>query len=131
MIRQLLEGGMSVGSHGMNHRDWRKLDSFELDTEISGARKKLEDITQRPVNTVSIPFGSYNRRIMNRLQREPFDIIYTSDGGAARADAKIKPRMTLRGDRPNRDDILSEILAPTPFHVRLARSLSYSYKRMR
>jgi peptidoglycan/xylan/chitin deacetylase (PgdA/CDA1 family) len=130
MIKQLLEGGMSIGSHGMNHRDWRKLDSFELDMEISDARDKLEGITQRPVNTVSVPFGSYDRRILNRLQREPFDIIYTSDGGIARRDAKIKPRATLRGDIPNRD-ILSELLAPPSFDVRLARLLSYNYKRMR
>src|SRR5262249_21408654 len=67
MMKDLLAGGMSIGSHGMDHRDWRLLDSLALDVEIGDARRKLEDVIQRPVTTVAIPFGSYDRRVLKRL----------------------------------------------------------------
>jgi peptidoglycan/xylan/chitin deacetylase (PgdA/CDA1 family) len=62
MIKDLLQGGMTIGSHGMDHRDWRTLHPLALDVEITDARRKLEDVAQRSVTTVAVPFGSYNRR---------------------------------------------------------------------
>ena len=34
-IRDLLDAGMEVGSHGMRHLDWRKIDDTTLNVEIS------------------------------------------------------------------------------------------------
>jgi peptidoglycan/xylan/chitin deacetylase (PgdA/CDA1 family) len=130
MIKDLLEGGMSVGSHGMDHRDWRTLDSLDLELEVDGARRKLEGIVQRPVTTVAIPFGSYDRRILNRLRRDRWECIYTSDRGIAHTSAKIKPRETI--DARMQDEYLISKLStnPTP-PLRLRRGLSRAYKRLR
>jgi peptidoglycan/xylan/chitin deacetylase (PgdA/CDA1 family) len=78
MIKDLLGSGMSVGSHGMHHRDWCVLGSKEMDEEIVDARKRIEDISQTAVTTVAIPFGSYNRRVLVRLMQEEWDCIYTN-----------------------------------------------------
>ena len=130
MIKDLLDSGMTIGSHGMSHKNWRSLDSAGLDTEISEARKILEDVTQRRVNKVSIPFGAYDRRVLNRLAREGFDCIYTSDGGTARVNAKMKPRETLKADKLG-GDLLRELLTPRPMHIRMTRALVYFYKGLR
>jgi peptidoglycan/xylan/chitin deacetylase (PgdA/CDA1 family) len=68
-IDDLLQAGMAIGSHGMRHRDWRKLDDGALDEEISGARARLADVCGKPVQMASIPFGSYDRRVLARLRR--------------------------------------------------------------
>jgi peptidoglycan/xylan/chitin deacetylase (PgdA/CDA1 family) len=130
MIKDLLEGGMSIGSHGMDHRDWRILDWLALEVEIGDARRKLEELVQRPVTTVAIPFGSYDRRILNRLMRSQWECIYTSDRGITRSLAKIKPRETL--DVTMQDEYLIRKLSANPaLRVRMRRGLSRLYKRLR
>jgi peptidoglycan/xylan/chitin deacetylase (PgdA/CDA1 family) len=128
MIRDLLDAGMTVGSHGMDHVDWCSLSAAGLDVEIGDARRKLEDVAQREVTTVGIPFGSYNRRVLGRLKRERLECIYTSDRGMARTTARIKPRETLLAEMQDRD-ILRD-LAEHPPWVRVRRSLSRLYKRI-
>jgi len=130
MIKDLLDAGMSIGSHGMDHRDWRSLDSRNLDVEIGIARRKLEDVTQRPVTTVSIPFGSYDRRVLSHVKQEPWECIYTSDRGLARFGSKIKPRETLSMDMQDRD-VLLWLAMPPVVSVRIRRALSGLYKRFR
>jgi len=130
MIKDLLEGGMSIGTHGMHHRNWRILDAKTLEEEVAEARRKLEDIIQRPVTTVAIPFGSYDRRVLNRLMRDPWECVYTSDRGKARISAKIKPRETV--DATMQDEYLLRTLSATPsLRVRMQRELTCLYKRLR
>lgn len=130
MIRELLREGMSVGSHGMNHCDWRTLDAAALDIEIGDARRKLEEIAERPVTAVAIPFGSYDRRVLRRLKQESWDCIYTSDGGTTQTAATIKPRETVTEDMQRRD-VLSRFLARPPVRVKARRMLARLYKQLR
>ena len=130
MIKDLLEAGMSIGSHGMDHRDWRTLDSIALDVEMGDARRKLEDISQRAVTTVAIPFGSYDRRVLNRLKRDPWACIYTSDRGTARSWAKIKPRETLDVSMADKS-LIRKLSAGPSLRIRLRRGCARLYKRLR
>ena len=95
-IDKLLRAGMTVGSHGMNHVDWRVASDRDLDNEIEGARMRLEDICGKAIDVAALPFGSYDRRVIRRLKRANWRCVYSSDGGFARADAWFKPRETLR-----------------------------------
>ena len=129
MIKELPRAGMSVGSHGMNHRDWRRLDAAELEVEISGARRKLEDIIGQPVTAVSIPFGSYNRRVLRRLAHRHWDVIYTVDGGIAWDASRLKPRTTIKASMQDHD--ILELLRAPYLHVRLRSALLRIWKRLR
>ena len=131
MIQDLVDGGMTIGTHGMYHRDWRILDASELDIEIRDARHQLEDVVQGAVNLVAIPFGSYDRRVLHRLMRDPWACIYTSDRGLARGGAKIKPRETLDTSILGNTDVISKLCAPPPAYVRLKRLLATLYKSSR
>jgi peptidoglycan/xylan/chitin deacetylase (PgdA/CDA1 family) len=130
MIRDLVDAGMQVGSHGMDHRDWRRLDRQGLETEIGDPRRKLEEVTLSPVTAVAIPFGSYDRRVLVRLKQEPLKCIYTSDRGIAGDRSKLKPRETLTDEMQCRD-ILGELFAAMPLRVRIKREFEQIYKRMR
>jgi len=97
-VRALLAAGMSVGSHGWAHRDWRRLTSTEADEEITRAPQVIEEVTGEPVRRVAIPFGSYDRHVLRRLRASQVSRVYTSDGGWARGDAWLQPRNSLRHD---------------------------------
>lgn len=100
-VRRLADAGMTIGSHGMHHRDWRTLSDAELDEELRVARDRLQDVSGVAVTETSIPFGSYDRRVLARIRRDgAFTRVYTSDGGTVRADAWLQPRNSLRADDP-------------------------------
>ncbi len=95
-VRTLVDEGMSIGSHGMDHRDWRLTPDDELSRELGSARRRLEAICGRAVTTAAIPFGHYDRRVLMALRRHGYGRVYTSDGGPARADAWLQPRSSVR-----------------------------------
>jgi peptidoglycan/xylan/chitin deacetylase (PgdA/CDA1 family) len=127
-IGDLLQAGMAIGSHGMRHCDWRKLDDEALDDEISEARARIADVCGGPVRMASIPFGSYDRRVLARLRREDLDCVHTSDGGLARAGAWLKPRASLDASWSARD---VERVADASATARLRRRAAMLYKALR
>jgi peptidoglycan/xylan/chitin deacetylase (PgdA/CDA1 family) len=127
-IDDLLQAGMAIGSHGMRHCDWRKLDDGALDEEISGARARLADVCGKPVQMASIPFGSYDRRVLARLRREDLDCVHTSDGGLARSGAWLKPRQSLDVRCSARDLEQVAVASPTAW---LRRRAAMFYKALR
>ena len=93
--------GMSLGSHGMDHVPWRRLDRPAIDREIFQAKQLLEDTLRTPVDAAACPFGAYDRRALRLLRRRGYDRVYTSDCGPAERDAWLQPRNTIRrGDGP-------------------------------
>ncbi len=127
-VRDLLEAGMRIGSHGMHHRDWQTLGESELSEEIGTARKMLEDACGRGVDEAAVPFGSYNRRVLERLRAEKFARVYTSDHGLANDRAWLKPRITLRSNS-QRD--LVRFLGPRARTEAILRDIYRLYKRLR
>ncbi|MFF3442160.1 polysaccharide deacetylase family protein [Streptosporangium sp. NPDC002721] len=97
-VRELVAAGMSVGSHGWAHRDWRRMDTEQSAREITGACRALAELTGRPVSRVAIPFGSYDRHVLAGLRRAGVTRAYTSDGGGARPGSWLQPRNSLRHD---------------------------------
>jgi peptidoglycan/xylan/chitin deacetylase (PgdA/CDA1 family) len=94
-IQTLRLEGMTIGSHGMQHRKWTVLNNRELDEEIVEARDRLEQITGTRIAEAACPFGRYNRRVLQRLREAKYDRVYTSDGGPADPNSWIQPRNTI------------------------------------
>ena len=63
------DAGMPIGCHGMRHRPWRGLGDDELDEELVGAKRLLEDVVGTPVTEAACPFGSYDRARARRPAR--------------------------------------------------------------
>src|SRR5262249_55436729 len=57
-VRELCKAGMSVGSHGWAHRNWRRLSAHQASEEIVEANQVLTELVGEPVTRVAIPFGS-------------------------------------------------------------------------
>jgi peptidoglycan/xylan/chitin deacetylase (PgdA/CDA1 family) len=97
-VRQLHEAGMTVGSHGWAHRDWRRIDPSLHAQEFGDSCRVLGELTGRTVSRVAIPFGSYDRYVLRHLRRTGITCAFTSDGGRARPRSWLQPRTSLRAD---------------------------------
>jgi peptidoglycan/xylan/chitin deacetylase (PgdA/CDA1 family) len=95
--RELIRAGMSVGSHGLDHRPWRTVSDQDLEAELGQATEIIGATVGQPIREVACPFGSYDRRVLTAIRRQGFDRVYTVDGGAAaRPDAWLQSRYTIR-----------------------------------
>ncbi|CAK7260037.1 MULTISPECIES: polysaccharide deacetylase family protein [unclassified Shinella] len=94
-IRDIAAAGMTVGSHGHDHVDWRSLDEAGYRRELVDARRKIEDVLGAPVAYASIPFGGFDRSVLRRLKAERYDRVFTSSTGLAYRDVWFCPRRSL------------------------------------
>ena len=64
--------GVEVGAHGVSHRYLDELPRAELDDEIAGSRRALEDILGRPVRSFAYPHGAHDRHVRDAVIRAGF-----------------------------------------------------------
>lgn len=57
-LRDMRDGGMEIGSHGVSHRMLAKLPPDEIRGEIAGSKQRLDDELGPVVTTVSYPVGN-------------------------------------------------------------------------
>jgi peptidoglycan/xylan/chitin deacetylase (PgdA/CDA1 family) len=96
-VRELFDVGFGIGTHGLNHVRWDRLDPTALDEEIMRSKRILEDVVGAPVVAAGLPFGAYNRRVLQTLRRRGFARVYSSDGGPRLvAAAWPTPRWSIR-----------------------------------
>lgn len=103
-IRRLVDSGMTIGSHGLNHVSWQGLKEAELQAEIGQARSMLQEMSGADVTEAACPFGRYDRRSLQALKRAGFRTVYTSDGQPATEDQWRRPRYTVT--RANFDHVM-------------------------
>ena len=101
--REISRAGMEVGLHGHAHVDWRSNSEPDWQREVVDARAKIADAICAPVDSVAIPFGSYDRDVLKRLQHYRFRRIFTSDPGPTPAGSRIFRRTTVKRDHSIRD----------------------------
>jgi len=112
-LDRLLQSGMEIGSHGMQHRSWRGMSESVALEEIVEAKARLEQIIRRPVTKAACPFGSYDRSSLKRLRRAGFQVVYTSDRGTARPGQWLQARNTILTTDP--PDVVARLLSENPF----------------
>lgn len=97
-VRDLANRGFAIGSHGLNHCDWRRIGANELQMEVSQSRSELEQLLKRPVTAVAIPFGAYDRRVLRAIRSAGYERVYSSSDGPRLTRAWPQPRFSVRCD---------------------------------
>jgi peptidoglycan/xylan/chitin deacetylase (PgdA/CDA1 family) len=130
-VRALLAAGMTVGTHGMKHRSWRRLGDEELRVELVEAREAIADAAGgATVDAAALPLGQYDRRVLAALRKAGYRIVYSSDARRARAGAWFQPRYSIRaGD--TLDSIRESVLSPLPLRRRIRGDVAGMVKRLR
>jgi peptidoglycan/xylan/chitin deacetylase (PgdA/CDA1 family) len=120
-LGELVRSGMAVGSHGMRHRSWRRMDQAARREELIEARRILTAAAGVPVDTVACPFGAYDRSALTALRAQGYSKVFTSDRRRARDGAWLQPRYSVRrGD--TLQTVREQILA-VPSASRRARGM--------
>lgn len=99
-VRRLHAAGMGIGSHGLNHRDWRRLSAEDLQEELVISRRRLGEVLASDVTEAACPFGSYDRRVLRALRGAGYRRVYNSDDGPGAAGSWLMPRTTVHRGRP-------------------------------
>lgn len=102
-LRELDGLGMEVGLHGTHHVDWRCASSDELIDETVASRQTLADVVGKPIRSLAIPFGLYNKSVLRHLAEQKFERIYLADNGLATAGATYLRRNPVMGWQTIRD----------------------------
>ena len=113
-VRELLAAGMTLGTHGWCHRDWRLLRPGEVDEEFRRSSQLLAEVAGVPMRSAAIPFGNYDRTVLRGLRQAGYERLYTSDAGLIPPGAWRVPRTSTR---PGSDgawvrDVLSRAQRP-------------------
>jgi peptidoglycan/xylan/chitin deacetylase (PgdA/CDA1 family) len=90
-ISELVQHGMTVGSHSMTHRDLRGLDDAELKKEVRDSKAILEDVTGIPCRLFAYPFGLFDARVEHAVEAAGYDAAFAWSPGPWRRYAV--PRM--------------------------------------
>jgi peptidoglycan/xylan/chitin deacetylase (PgdA/CDA1 family) len=129
-VRGLVDAGMRIGSHGMDHVPWRGLSDDDLRREVVEARATISEAAGAPVHDAALPLGRYDRRVLGAIRREGYRSVHTSDRRWAREGAWIQPRFSVRrGDTV--DSVRAQALAPAPLVRRLRGEAIGLVKRLR
>jgi peptidoglycan/xylan/chitin deacetylase (PgdA/CDA1 family) len=94
-VLSLQGAGMTIGSHGMDHRSWRTVSGSAATEEFVTARDRLEQVTGRPVDTAACPLGEYDRTVLGRLRSSGVRRLMTSDRTRTSPLAWLQPRYSL------------------------------------
>ena len=127
-VRELSRAGMTIGTHGMDHRPWRHLSGTGRQRELVDARAALAEVVGGPVDEAALPLGEYDRRLLSELRRLGYAAVHTSDRRPATEGAWLRPRFSVRAD--DTVDSLRRTALATPSHVRRALLSAKGFVRM-
>ncbi|MDP2751110.1 MAG: polysaccharide deacetylase family protein [Rhodocyclaceae bacterium] len=99
-LRELAElPGVMIGAHGRTHVPLVGCDDLTLAHELVDSKMYLEDITGRPVSTMSYPYGSVDRRVLDAVSTAGYQLAACSHIGINQAgrDPLLLARTTIFG----------------------------------
>jgi peptidoglycan/xylan/chitin deacetylase (PgdA/CDA1 family) len=129
-LRTLLDSGMTIGSHGMNHVPWRALPPEIMRDELLTARRVIEEAGECRVEVASLPLGRYDRGVLRELRRTGYAQVSTSDRRLAQEGAWLQHRFSLHV-RDTPESVLAAVAAARRRPKRLRRAAVGVVKRWR
>ncbi len=97
-LKKLSDSGLvELGAHSHNHPNLGEIDLDAAKSEIEKSKRLLEELTQKPVNSIAFPDGSYTPQVKELCLQAGYknllavDYRYTSD----KEDKNILPRYCL------------------------------------
>jgi len=72
-----------IGSHTLTHPDLTRIRPDQLKTELIGSKHRLEELLGKPIEDLSLPFGSYNIEVLTIAREAGYKRVYTVDARPA------------------------------------------------
>lgn len=100
-IHEMQEQGMKFGSHSMTHPYMLSLNNSTMEYELSESKYLIESIINKNVDHFCVPFGFYNRRLINCINSAGYRSVVTERFGyyhPSMEDFKFLPRFTIKSN---------------------------------
>ena len=81
-LQQLSQYGHEIGSHSHTHPLLVQCDDFQLEEEIAGSRKKLEENLGVEVTSFCYPNGDHDKRVAEAVKRAGYQLAVTTRWGS-------------------------------------------------
>lgn len=133
-LKELVQLGHSVQSHGWSHEFLTTCSPKELDNQLIRSKKTLEDRLGTIVDSISVPGGRWNAKVLDGCKRAGYTRVYTSDPWSSeRSQNGIKVRgrfMVLRTTTPDALQHLLELGDLGRFRMRLQGQVKSSVRAL-
>ena len=80
-IKEMIQNGFAVGSHGFSHKSLVGLDSVTLMRETLGSKKKLEDRLGRRIRFFAYPYGNFDEVVEDAVKSSGYKGAFTTIPG--------------------------------------------------
>jgi peptidoglycan/xylan/chitin deacetylase (PgdA/CDA1 family) len=67
-----------LGSHSVSHPPLASLSSIDLARELESSKQVLEELTRAPITMLSLPYGSYDARVLEAAQATGYDRVFAN-----------------------------------------------------
>lgn len=78
-LRELQNGGMTIGSHTCSHPHLPDLDPSQIRREIEVSKKNLEEGLHHPVSLFCYPFGGFNAPAIEFVRSAGYQLAFTTN----------------------------------------------------
>ena len=78
-LAELIQCGHEVQSHGWSHALLTQCSKQALEAELVRSKCELEDHLGVSVNTISMPAGRWNKRVLEACKKAGYERVFTSD----------------------------------------------------
>lgn len=78
-LKEMHDCGMVIGSHGLSHEILTSLKETQIEEELRSSKRVLERNLNIEVDTISIPRGFCNHKILEMAYSSGYKIIFVSD----------------------------------------------------
>jgi peptidoglycan/xylan/chitin deacetylase (PgdA/CDA1 family) len=98
MLRAIRARGFDIGSHTISHPHLTRLSAEQLETELAGSRRSIEEVMQEPCRLLAYPYGESDARVRRAAEAAGYAAAF-SLRRAGVADRFGLPRVDIyRGD---------------------------------
>lgn len=80
-VREWLAAGHEIGSHTLSHAALTRVPAAKAREEISGSKKKLEDLFGRPIRYFCYPYGDWNDAVRDMVMEAGYSAAFTTAAG--------------------------------------------------
>lgn len=109
---------VGIGSHGLTHRDLRKLSDAEIRKELLGSRDYLQNILNKTIDFFALPYGSGDSRVYRLCRESGYNAVFTTRKLLNPVKSKnfLLNRWTVKAGMT--DQRFRELLKPFSFSLR-------------
>jgi len=119
-LRAAIAQGVEVGAHTTNHRPLPKVPADELEEEIAGSGRRLEQAGLPRPRSFSYPYGRWNPELASMAREAGYEVAFTVDWGVVGegADPFTLPRVEIHASDTPRKLRLKLLAAGWPGKLR-------------